>query len=413
MRKRTRRQRGGVFYNGRLELYKWYMEHVSLQPQSPLTMRIYFLPTVFNCDPTDGYNKIYEINDHPRLIYKRLEKSSSLSGKGAFQMNIQHSEILYSYVLSHLVFTGNFPHFPLFFLAKECTKEWRLIYEKSDGDGKKWIDSIQMNVEPWVTRNSYNESVLKSRYISMILQLGLTVIKTRSLGISLSDIKPENFLFITMDDATPTNLVFFHYQYAHDGVIHNIYVRCVGDLWLRTDFGYESTGSGIPYPNQIVKMITMFDEDIRYSNPAVTNLSFLASSHKLLRMQQIYHQNMHMDPPTQQNILKGMKKERTYSHNNKAFYALRNIRVDNEGLFQTLMQLLMNATQDISQLSHLQEQLTAQAGSDTIWKAAFIYDPKHPPERIINPVPFQLTSTPFPIDFTQAGFDEIKGNAII
>lgn len=329
-------------------------------------------------------------------------------------MNMNNSEILYSYLLSQLVREGNFPHFPLFFGARQCDTEWRLLYEKADGDGRDWIRSIKMNIKPWVTRNLDDENVLKGRYISMILQLGLTVIKTQTLGISLGDIKPENFLFITLDNATPTNDAYFHYQYTNSGVIHNIYVRCVGDLWLRTDFGYESTSGGISYHDQILKIVTMFDADIRYSNPVVTNFSFLASSQKFAHNKQVGSETANMDVSTQQNILAGMQKERnTYSHDNKVYHALLNIWENNAALFNILLQILRYATQNISQLTILQQELSKMAGEDTIWKSSVLCDPKLTPRSIMNPKPFNLDSPISPMLFTQAGFDAIEENAII
>lgn len=425
-RRKTRRQRGGGKYQtpskppntpySRLESKK-RLESKPYYSRPYIGNSTFNPSTILNCDapPPDIIGKIYPITGHPKLIYKPIAiATNSFTGSGDRRMNINNSEILYSYLLSQLVREGNFPHFPLFFGAKQCDTEWRLLYEKADGDGRDWIRSIKMNIKPWVTEHSHDDSVLKSRYISMILQLGLTVIKTRSLGISLGDIKPENFLFIRMNGATPTNGVYFHYQYTSAGVIHNIYVQCVGDLWLRTDFGYESTSGGIPYHDQILKIVTMFDQDILNSRSADTNHALLASSQKFAHNKQVGSETANMDVSTQQNILAGMQKERnTYSHDNKVYYALLTIRKNNEALFNILLQILMNAANDISLLTSLQQELSKMAGSDTIWKSSVLCDPEFTPRSIMNPKPFNLDSPISPMLFTQTGFDAIKGNAIM
>ena len=73
----------------------------------------------------------------------------------------------------------------------------------------------------------------------------------------------------------------------------------------------------------------------------------------------------------------------------------------------------MNAANDISLLTSLQQELSKVAGEDTIWKSSVLCDPKVTPRSIMNPKPFNLDSPIPPMQFTQAGFDAIKGNAII
>ena len=94
--------------------------------------------------------------------------------------------------------------------------------------------------------------------------------------IWISDFKPANWLYL---DATESSNQYFHYRYRNKNDTYmDIYVRCTGELWLRSDFGnainFKNFKNRVSFSKSSIKDTWKMYDDIMIREPGPSKVPY-------------------------------------------------------------------------------------------------------------------------------------------